>query len=103
MNWLKKLFKRKNKIPEYKIGIYYHGTSKENWKRIQEEGILYGVRDAPSRCTYLTPMKDEARRYGDVLLEVKYKPNGIDDNYYDGCWQFRVYTPILLKDINLVK
>lgn len=103
MNWLKKIFKRKNKISEYKIGVYYHGTSKENWKRIQDEGILYGVRDGVSRCTYLTPMKEEARHYGDVLLEIKYKPNGIDDNYCDGCWQFRVYTPILLKDINLVK
>ena len=59
--------------------IFYHGTTEENWKRIQEEGILFGVRKlAKSRCTYLTT---------DI------------NNYVDGCWQCRVYEPIALTSI----
>jgi RNA:NAD 2'-phosphotransferase (TPT1/KptA family) len=42
---------------------FFHGTSKENWKTIQEEGVLWGRRyivdnegrpvKEVSRCTYL--------------------------------------------------
>ena len=35
--------------------IFYHGTTEENWKRIQEEGVLFGVREfAKSRATAFT-------------------------------------------------
>ena len=54
--------------------IFYHGTSAENWKTIQEEGVLWGVRffegSHPSRCTYLAVDKEEALNDGEILLEV---------------------------------
>lgn len=51
--------------------FFYHGTTEENWKRIQEEGVLFGIREfAKSRCTYLTIDIDEARQYGEILLQV---------------------------------
>ena len=81
---------------------FYHGTTEENWKRIQEEGILFGVRKlAKSRCTYLTTDINEARQYGEVFLQVEYNPLEHPDmnNYVNGCWQCRVYEPIALTSI----
>lgn len=87
-----------------KMMKFYHGTSQETWNKIQKEGCLFGVRNAPSRCTYLAMDKEEAVQYGDVVLEVDYDPtvNPEMNNYYDGCWQMRVYEPISLKDIRVV-
>lgn len=97
---------------------FYHGTSLENWKKIQEEGILFGVIQVwdnefkrlcpqyhPSRCTYLTPMISEARCYGDVILEVEYDTTIHPklNNYVDLCWQFRVYEPIPLSNVKRIK
>ena len=97
---------------------FYHGTTLENWKLIQEEGILFGRRyiidndgnklEEVSRCTYLTPMIEEARCYGDVVLEVEYEPydgngNKKHNNYIEDCWQFRVYEPISIKDVKLIE
>lgn len=82
--------------------IFYHGTTEEDWKKIQEEGILFGVRKfAKSRCTYLATDLDEARQYGEVLLQVEYNPLEHPDmnNYVDDCWQCRVYEPIALISI----
>ena len=91
--------------------IFYHGTSLENYNRILEEGILFGVRHVynskgeicntytPSRCTYLALDKDEAKMYGEIVLEVEYNVNknpGMN-NYAKDCWQIRVYEPIPLK------
>ena len=84
---------------------FYHGTSKENWKRIQEEGILFGIRDkCPSRCTYLTPILEESKSYGEVILEVEYNPydNPKMNNYVEDCWQVRVYEPIPISNIKLL-
>ena len=81
---------------------FYHGTSEDNWKKIQEEGTLFGVRKfAKSRCTYLTADINEAKQYGEVLLQVEYNPLEHPDmnNYVDGCWQLRVYEPIALTSI----
>jgi hypothetical protein len=89
--------------------IFYHGTSEENWKIIQTEGVLWGVRSVPglnpSRCTYLAVNETEARQYGTVILEVEYDPldrhdeQGRLNNWFPRCWQLRVYEPILLKNI----
>jgi hypothetical protein len=67
-------------------------------KKIQEAGILWGVRNAPSRCTYLTPSKETAEIYGPVVLEVRYTPNPEYhwDNYIEDCDQLRVYVPLFL-------
>lgn len=86
--------------------IFYHGTSVESWKKIQEEGVLFGRIEAPSpkyhpsRCTYLATDIAEAKCYGDVVLKVEYNPfiNKKMNNYVEGCWQVRVYEPIPLSD-----
>ena len=97
---------------------FYHGTSEEKWKKIQEEGVLWGynIHKNPDgteyrgyRYTYLTPEIEVANEYGDVLLEVEYDPVGIDgrgiDNYgFDPpegqtCWQFSVFIPIPIKNV----
>lgn len=90
--------------------IFYHGTSIENWNAIQKEGILYGKRfitdnngniiKEVNRCTYLAVEPEEAKCYGDILLQVEYNPlNSKHNNYMEGCWQVRVYEPIPLSDI----
>ena len=100
--------------------VFYHGTSKDSWKKIQEEGILWGRRyvvdnngnpiKEVDRCTYLTPDIEEASQYGDVVLEVEYDPykNPKRNNYTEDCWQFRVYEPVpvehcSVKSIGLIK
>lgn len=56
--------------------IFYHGTTKENWKRIQDEGVLFGIRKfAKNRATYLATDIDEAKQYGEILLQVEYNPS----------------------------
>ncbi len=90
--------------------VLYHGTSKENWNIIQKEGILYGRRfvvddkgnviKEVDRCTYLAIDPEEAKCYGDVVLQVEYNPlSSKHNNYKEGCWQIRVYEPIPLSDV----
>lgn len=94
---------------------FYHGTSRDNWEKIQQEGVLYGRRyitdengrriKEVDRCTYLAVDLEEAKYYGDVVLQVEYdhmKP-GAKNNYCEGCWQVRVYEPIPLRDINKIE
>ena len=93
--------------------IFYHGTSKENWNAIQKEGILYGRRFVTDngniikevdRCTYLAVDLEEAKCYGDVVLQVEYNPlNSKHNNYKEGCWQVRVYEPIPIYKIQEIK
>ena len=76
---------------------FYHGTSEDNWNKIQEEGVLFGIRKlAKSRVTYLTTDIDEAKQYGEIILQVEYDPSEHSgmNNYIEGCWQCRVYEPI---------
>lgn len=93
--------------------IFYHGTSQENWKAIQEEGFLYGKRYITDnngkiireigRCTYLATDLEEAKQYGEVILQVEYNPNVSEyNNYIEGCWQVRVYEPIPLSQVKPV-
>lgn len=92
---------------------FYHGTSKENWNAIQKEGILYGRRfvidngniiKEVDRCTYLAVDLEEAKCYGDVVLQVEYNPlNSKHNNYKEGCWQVRVYEPIPISKIQEIK
>lgn len=92
--------------------VFYHGTSLDNWNKIQQEGVLYGRRyyidngktKEISRCTYLAVDKKEAECYGDVVLEVKYNPyKDKHNNYTTDCWQLRVYTPIPIENIKRIK
>ena len=85
---------------------FYHGTSEDNWNKIQEEGVLFGVRKfAKSRCTYLTTDISEAKQYGEVILQVEYDPLEHPDmnNYANGCWQLRVYETNLILSFQVVK
>ena len=99
--------------------IFYHGTTEENWKKIQAEGVLWGIptpmldrKGKPyklHRYTYLSPHMNVAEAIGNVILEVEYEPVGIDgtgtDNYGfnppkgQTCWQFSVFIPIPLKKV----
>lgn len=81
--------------------IFYHGTTKDKWVQALKEGMLFGKREGADRCTYLATDIEEAKCYGDVVLTVAYDPTKHPDknNYVDGCWQFRVYEPICLGQI----
>jgi len=98
---------------------FYHGTSRDNWEKIQREGILWGKpswnetwgNKQPHRYTYLSPHIEVAETYEDIILEVEYNPIGVDgrgiDNYGfspppgQTCWQFSVFIPIQIKDIKI--
>lgn len=87
---------------------FYHRTTTEKWNKIQKEGILWGI-GMSYRYTYLSPY-DFGDSYGDILLKVNYKPSGYpNDNYGfnppDGqeCWQFSVFIPITLDNVELMK
>jgi hypothetical protein len=97
--------------------IFYHRTTEENWKKIREEGVLWGIEFYPGgrqryRYTYLSP-EDAGESYGQVLLEVNYEPKredfGIKHNYgFDPppgeyCWQFSVFEPIDIRSIKRIK
>lgn len=82
--------------------VWYHGTTNDALKKIQQEGVLFGVRNTPSRCTYLAAELSTAKQYGDVILQVNYNPSGGDNNYCDDCWQMRVYEPIPIKNITIL-
>lgn len=105
---------------------FYHGTSKDNWEKIKQEGVLWGgctfhATNGRSgyRYTYLTPHIEVAEAYGDVILEVEYSPKGVSigkDNYYfeheipeeerahgATCWQFSVFIPIEINKVKQIK
>ena len=104
---------------------FYHGTSKESWQQIQEEGVLFGRRyvvdneghiiKEVDRCTYLATDIAEARQYGEVVLKVEYNPfntlgrikrdkrNLPLNNYSPDGWQLRVYEPIPLSNVELIQ
>jgi hypothetical protein len=82
--------------------VWYHGTTNDALKKILQEGVLFGVRNTPSRCTYLAAELSNAKQYGDIILQVKYNPSGGDNNYCDDCWQMRVYEPIPIKNITIL-
>lgn len=90
---------------------FYHGTSEETREKIKTEWCLRGTRETihglwikPSRCTYLTPDIEEAKKYGNIVLEVEYNPykHRRENNYMPGCWQFRVYEPIQLEHVKCI-
>ena len=94
----------------FRFMMFYHGTTKKNWTKIQEDGFLWGKppynetwgtrkeyeevlsREDAYRYTYLTPDLEIAESMGskEVILEVEYDPvgNKIDgktiDNYAFG-------------------
>ena len=103
--------------------IFYHGTSEEAWEKIQAEGVLFGKPwekyDKPlsdairrNRSTYLSPVVEVSVRFGPVLLQVEYEPQGVGsgvDNYGfhpppgEECWQMTVFVPIPLSRVKRIK
>lgn len=87
---------------------FYHGTNKHGLKETKKQGFLLHRRLVfdkngqpskifkPSPCTYLAIDRKEAKRYGNIVLEVEYDPivHPNMNNYIEGCWQLRVYEPI---------
>lgn len=84
--------------------IFYHSTTKENYEKILKEGVLFGERNTPSRCTYLAVNKEDAIGYGEILLEVEYNPfeNRCQNNFNPESWQLRVYEPISINNVKIV-
>jgi hypothetical protein len=96
---------------------FYHGTDLAHWREIQLEGELFAPRyivssndrskivQEVSRTTYLARDINEARCYGDIVLEVEYDPETQHDhNYWDpDCWQLRVYEPIPISKVRVVE
>ena len=87
---------------------WYHGTNKKAWELIKKEKMLFGFdrfKHDAQRKTYLATDIEEAKCYGDVLLEVEYNPSihPTMNNYVPDCWQIRVYEPIQIKDIKCLK
>ena len=80
---------------------FYHGTSQYGLQETLRQGYLLHKRATKSNpnmspCTYLAVDIEEAKQYGDIILEVRYDPSVNPDmnNYQKGCWQLRVYEPI---------
>ena len=89
---------RKNKI-------WYHGTSYNNWKMIQKEGILLGKKnDKGKRFTFLALEREEADVYGDITLRVEYDPESDLDNnnFIPHCLEVRTITPIPLSNLRRI-
>ncbi len=94
------------------VEVFYHRTTEEGWRKIQEEGVLYGATGfgRATRCTYLAPF-DWGDSYGPVLLRVEYVPcgkRGVDNYCFDRpfgtvCTQFSVFTPIPLEKVERVE
>ncbi len=107
---------------------FYHGTTRERWKLIRKECVLWGGDrwhrtngKEGYRYTYLTPDIKVALglRPDDkdaLILEVEYEPVGnkrrvngqVVDNYGFNpppgqyCWQFSVFVPIPLSSVRIV-
>ncbi len=80
--------------------VMYHGTN--TYADIVAEGRLWGKRNAPSRCTYLASTPKEAKCYGKIVLEVRFRPSkDKPNNWIPGCWQCRVYAPIPTRRIRV--
>jgi hypothetical protein len=81
--------------------IFYHGTNKHGWNETLKQGYLLHKRATKmfpnmSPCIYLATNIEEAKQYGDIILEVEYNPmvNPSKNNYQPDGWQLRVYEPI---------
>ena len=80
--------------------IWYHGTSKECWDKIQAEGVLFGVRGfGASRCTYLAADIQEAKCYGEIVLQVDYDPfiNSKEQDLAKAKWYTDYYMKLYRK------
>jgi len=101
----------------------YHGTSKENWEKIKQEGVLLGIRflcdddearhgwkppqEIPKRfrMTYFSEDIHAAWSYGQygngVVLEIDYEPTGKRRIDYKTPCSYVIRVPIPLEQITV--
>ena len=96
---------------------WFHATTKKGWKEIQEEGVLWGAAYRGERETYLARNIEELINFisgpvsnvvGDLrkcqlVLSVKYTPNGVDDDFNPKSWEMVVKKPITLDKVRLIR
>ncbi len=92
---------------------WFHATTKEAWKKIKEEGLLWGITDR-ERQTFLArnlgelirminlPFIQDLRKC-QIILSVEYVPNGRDDDYNPKSWELIVNKPIPTSNVRLLK
>lgn len=83
----------------------YHGIYLEDYKLMMQRGyLLHDRAEGMSPCVYLTPDFEEAKCYGDIVLEIELEENNPvfkDSNYSKDCWQARFYSKIDIKYIDI--
>lgn len=88
---------------------WFHATTKQCWKEIQRSGILWGGKDI-----FLARNLDELIRMvhlpliGDLqkcelIVTVRYIPNGITDNYDAKSWEMIVKKSIRGDDVKFLR
>ena len=91
-----------NATKDSNILTFYHGTDRYGLRETEEQGFLLrkGAIDTP--YTYLTTDIKEAKKYGNIIIEVQYDTNKHPEmnNYQKGDWQCRVYEPIYNYKVN---
>ena len=74
----------------------YHGTSKENAKKIEEEGKL-GIE---GKRLYLSLEKKYAKMHGEIVFEIEYNPTSDEmkvEELIDGTPVIQVVTNSIIK------
>lgn len=91
---------------------FYHGTTEENWREIQEEGVLWGRKNEywcgnkTDRINWLATKKNDAGIYNNrgitktscVILEVDL-PEVKKHDY----WEYVTYKPIPISRVKRIK
>jgi len=84
--------------------IWYHGTTKEAFKKIQRDKVLWGVQPNGKRFTYLCLDKEEADAYGEITLRVDYDPvMDLDNNNFNpDSLDMKVTSPIPVTSVKRI-
>ena len=90
---------------------WFHATTKKCWKQIKKDGFLKVDEDGELflarnldeliRMIYLPLIQD--LRKCELVLSVRYTPNGIDDDYDPKWWEMIVTKPIPIENVVLLK
>jgi len=88
--------------------MMYHGTCVDGWAETQQQGFLLHRRFIDDKeispCTYLATDLEEARCYGEYVLEVQFDPVvDVPNNYHPDAWQCRCYATIPIDRITLIE
>ncbi len=90
---------------------WFHGTTKEAWKKIKKEGLkpneygelfLAGNQNELIKIVYKPAFWHDLKKC-EVLLSVKYTPNGINDDYDPKNWEMIVNKPIPINNVRVLR